>query len=116
MVKVGGGSLERMEVDAEIMVSVFWRPNGLSETVRDEVEKNNFIALPGEWDTGVYLALETVYPNSGEFGEVFYSNVSRAGLLIRIRYVSRAGAGLGVLHLFNLASGGLLISEECFIE
>ena len=41
------------------------------------------------------LALETVYPNLGEFGEGFYSNVSRAGLLIRIRYVSRGWGRVG---------------------
>ena len=41
------------------------------------------------------LALETVYPNLGEFGEGFYSNVSRAGLLIRIRYVSGGWGGVG---------------------
>ena len=40
------------------------------------------------------LALDIVYPNSGELGEEFYSNDSRAGLLIRIRCVS-GGWGRG---------------------
>ena len=46
---VGGGSLERMKTDAETMVSVFWCRMDSQETVWDEVEKNSFIALPGEW-------------------------------------------------------------------
>ena len=41
------------------------------------------------------LALEIVYSNSGELGEEFYSNDSRAGLLIKNRYVS-GGWGRGV--------------------
>ena len=38
-------------------------------------------------------------PNPGGFGEEFYSNGSRAGLLVRIRVCARP-------VLFNLASGG----------
>ena len=39
-------------------------------------------------------------PNPGGFGEEFYSNSSRVGLLIRLGCVQ-------VLHSFNLVSGNL---------
>lgn len=51
---------------------------------------------------------KTVCPNTGGFGEVFYSKGSRAGLLIRMRMC---------VEPFNPTSGGLLISfcgSQCY--
>ena len=57
--------------------------------LRDRVlcgaEKNNVIALPGKGGHNRLMPLKTVCPNLGGFGEEFYSNDSRVGLLIRIR-------------------------------
>ena len=65
---VGGGSLERMKTDAETMVSVFWCRMDSQETVWDEVEKNSFIALPGEWGhRSGPLPLKTVKTNTNSF-------------------------------------------------
>ena len=50
-----------------------------------EVEKISFIALPGKGGHIGLMPLKTVCPNPGGFGEEFYSNGSRVGLLIRIR-------------------------------
>ena len=94
-------------------------PNQISETVLGEVEKNSFIALPGEGGHSGLLPSKTVCPDSGGFDEEFYSNCSRVGLLIRL-------GGIQGLHssdlvsgnlldelLWLLASGGLLWYEEC---
>ena len=48
------------------------------------VEKNSFIALPGKGVHSRVLALKTMYPHLGGFGEKFYSKGSRVGLLRRI--------------------------------
>ena len=69
----------------------------------DEVEKNNFIALPGKGGRSGLLPSKTVCPNPGGFGEEFYSNRSRVGLLIRLGCVQG-------LHSFNLVSGNILMS------
>ena len=89
--------------------------------VLGEVEKNNFIALPGKGGHSGLVTLKTVCPNLGGFGEEFYSNGSRAGLLIRLGCVQGLHSfNLASGHLlmsfsvsFNLASGGLLWNEEC---
>ena len=57
----------------------------LGDRVLDEVEKNSFIALPGKGGHSRLMPLKTVCPNLEGFGEEFYSNGSRVGLLIRIR-------------------------------
>lgn len=49
-----------------------------------EKEKNSFIALAGKEGHRRLVTLKTVCPNLEGFGEEFYSNRSRAGLLIRI--------------------------------
>ena len=54
-----------------------------------EVEKNSFIALTGKGGHSRLVPSKTVCPNLGGFGEEFYSNGSRAGLLVRLRV--RAG-------------------------
>ena len=69
-----------------------------------EVEKNSFIALSGKGERSELGPSKTVCPNLGGFGEEFYRNGSRAGLLIRIRVCVQG------LHSFNLVSGGLLMS------
>ena len=73
-----------------------------------EVEKNSFIALPGKEGHSELelLPSKTVLPRAGEFGEEFYSNGSRAGLLLRLGCVQG-------LCSFNLAAGDLLWNEEC---
>ena len=54
-----------------------------------EVEKNSFIALPSKGGHSGLVPWKTVCPNLGGFGEEFYSNGSRAGLLTRL-HVCRA--------------------------
>ena len=67
-----------------------------------EVEKNSFIALPAKGRHGRLVFLQTVCCNLGGFGEKFYSDGSRLGLL-RINVCAGPAS-------FNLASGGLLMS------
>ena len=78
---------------------------GAKSNLRDralgEVEKNSFIALPGKGGHSRLLPSKTMCPNPGEFGEEFYGNGSRVGMLIRSRCVQG-------LHSFNLISGNLL--------
>ena len=84
-----------------------------------EVEKNSFIALPGRGGHSGLMPLKTVYPNLGGYGEEFYSNGSRVGLLIRIRVCAHSFnliSGSLLMSFpgsFNLDSGGLLWNEEC---
>ena len=59
--------------------------SNLGDRVLGEVEKNNFIALPGKGGCSGLVPLKTVCPNPGGFGEEFYSDGSRVGLLISIR-------------------------------
>ena len=59
--------------------------SNLGDRVLGEVEKNSFIALPGKGGNSRLMPLKIACPNPGGFGENFYSNGSRAGLLIRIR-------------------------------
>ena len=73
------------DFDAENIASVHRCLLNLRDRVLDEVEKNSFIALPGKGGHSRLMPLKTVCPNPGRFGEGFYSNGSRAGLLIRIR-------------------------------
>ena len=47
--------------------------------------EKSFIALPGKGGHRWLMPWETVCPILGKFGEKFYSNGSRAGLLIRLR-------------------------------
>ena len=55
--------------------------SNLGDQVSGEVGKNSFIALPGKGRHNGLLLLKTVCPNPGEFGEEFYDNDSRVGLL-----------------------------------
>ena len=95
--------------------------SNLRDRVLGEVEKNSFIALPGKGGTQRAHAWKTACPNLGGFSEEFYSNGSRAGLLIRFECVQGLHSfNLVSGHLlmsfsgsFNLASGGLLWNEEC---
>ena len=66
------------------------------------VEKNSFVTLPGKGGHSRLLPLKTV-SHPGGFGKEFYSNGSRAGLLIRLGCVQG-------LYFFNLISGNLLMS------
>ena len=79
---------------------------GAKSNIRDrvlgEVEKNSYIAFPGKGGHSRLLPSKTMCPNLGEFGEGFYSNSSRVGLLTRLGCVQR-------LHSLRLVSGGLLI-------
>ena len=59
--------------------------SNLGDKVLDEVEKNSFIALSGKGGHSRLMPLRTVCPHLGGSGEEFYSNSSRAGLLIRIK-------------------------------
>ena len=59
--------------------------SNLGDRVLGEVEKNSFIALPGKEGHSGLMPLKSVCPNLGGFGEEFYSNGSRAELLIRVR-------------------------------
>ena len=76
-------------------------PN-LGDRVFSEVEKNIFIALPGKGRHSQLLPSKNVCPSAGGFGEEFYSNTSRVGLLIKLGLVQD-------LHSINLASGAPLI-------
>ena len=59
-------------------------PNQIQDRVLGEVEKHSFIALPSEGDTaGCHPQNSVCHPE--RFGDEFYSNGSRAVLLIRIR-------------------------------
>lgn len=61
-------------------------PNQIPDRVLGEVEKHSSIALPSEGDTaGCHPQNSVSHPE--RFGEEFYSNGSRAVLLIRIRCV-----------------------------
>ena len=80
----------------------------LTDRIQGEGEKNSFIALPGKEGHSILMPSKTVCPNTGGFGEVFYSKGSRAGLLIRMRMC---------VEPFNPTSGGLLISfcgSQCY--
>ena len=57
----------------------------LTGRVLGEAKQNSFIALPGKEGHRRIMTLKTVCPNLEGFGEEFYSNGSRAELLIRIR-------------------------------
>ena len=64
--------------------------SNLRDRVLGEVEKNIFIALSGKGGCSRPLPLKTVCLNPEGFHEEFYSNGSRAGLLIRIRVCAGA--------------------------
>ena len=95
--------------------------SNLGDRVWGEVEKNSFIALPGIGRHSGLVPLKTVCSNPGGFGEEFYSNCSRLGLLIRLECVQgqhsfnlvSGGLLMSFSGSFNLASGGLLWNEEC---
>ena len=53
----------------------------LGNRVLGEAEMNNIIVLPGKGGHSGLMPLKTLCPNQGEFGEEFYSNGSRVGLL-----------------------------------
>ena len=57
----------------------------LRDRVLGEIEKNSFIVLPVKGRHSGLMPLKTVCPNLGGFGQEFYSNGSRAELLIRVR-------------------------------
>ena len=57
--------------------------SNLRDRVSGEVEKNRFIALPGKGGHSRLLPSKTMCPRLRGFGEEFYSNCSRVGLLIR---------------------------------
>ena len=59
--------------------------SNLADRILGEVEKKSFIALPGKGGHSRLIPLKAVCPNLGGFGVEFYSNGSRARLLIRIR-------------------------------
>lgn len=77
--------------------------SNLIDRVLGEVEKNSFIALPSKGGHSGPVSFKTVCPNLGGFGEEFYSNGSRAELLIR----------LGCVHFFNLTSHDLWMNFSC---
>ena len=84
--QAGQRRVRASEIDAENSASVHGIESNLRDRVLSEVlEKNSFIALPGKGGHSGLVPLKTVCPNLGGFGEEFYSNGSRAGLLIRIR-------------------------------
>ena len=74
--------------------------SNLGDRVLGEVEKNSFIALPGKDGYSRLLPSKTMCRNPAEFGEEFYGNGSRVGLLIRLGCVQG-------LHSFNLILGNL---------
>ena len=74
--------------------------SNLGDRVLGEAEKNSFIVLPGKAGHSRLLPLKTVCPHPAGFGEEFYTNSSRVGLLIRLGCVQG-------LHSFNLVSGNL---------
>ena len=57
----------------------------LEDRVLGKVEKNSFIALPGKGGHSALIPLKTVSPIPEGFCEEFYSNGSKAGLLVRNR-------------------------------
>ena len=61
--------------------------SNLRDRVLGEVEKKSFIALPGKRGTQKTPASNALCPNLERFGEEFYSNGSRVGLLIRLTYM-----------------------------
>ena len=75
--------------------------SNLGDRVLGEVEKHSFIALPGKGRHSRLPPSKTVCPHPGGFGEEFYSNGSRVGLLTRLGCVQG-------LHPFNFVSGNLL--------
>ena len=50
-----------------------------------EAEGNSFISLPGKGGHSGFLPSKTTCPHLGGFGEGFYSNSLRVGLLTRLR-------------------------------
>ena len=95
--------------------------SNLRDRVLGEVEKDSFIAFPGKGLHSGLVPPKIVCPNPGGFGEEFYSNSSRVGLLTRLGCVpglhsSNLVSGnilMGFSGSFSLASGGLLWYEEC---
>ena len=57
----------------------------LGDRVLGKVERNSSIALSGKGVHCELVPLKTVCPHREGYGEEFYSNGSRVGLLIRIR-------------------------------
>ena len=94
-----------------------------SYRVLDEIEKNNFIVLPGKGGPSELLPLRTVCPHIEGLGKELYSSSSRAILLIRLGCAQSLHPLIWpqVISLmsfsgpFNLASSGLLWSEEFYI-
>ena len=79
--------------------------SNLGDRVLGEAEKNSFIVLPGKAGHSRLLPLKTVCPHPAGFGEEFYTNSSRVGLLIRLGCVQG-------LHSFNLVSGNLFSLQK----
>ena len=75
--------------------------SNLRDRVLGEVEKNSFIGLPGKERHSRLLLSKIMCSNLGGFGEEFYSNHSRVGLLIRLGCVQG-------LYYFNLLSDNLM--------
>ena len=67
--------------------------------------KNSFIALPGKGGHSGLLPFKTALPTREDLVRSFYTNSSRAGLLIRLECVQG-------LRFFNLVSGDLLWNGE----
>ena len=96
----------------------------LKDRALGEVEKKSFIALPGKGGHSGAVPLKTLCPSSGGFGEGFYRNGSRAGLLVRIRVCAGPAflsSGLRrspdeLLWFSRLSNCDLLWNEECFIK
>ena len=59
----------------------------LRNSVLGEVEKNNFIALPGKDGHNGFLHLKMMCPNPVEFAEEFYCKVSRVGFVLRLAFM-----------------------------
>ena len=73
--------------DAKSSGSVYWRKLHLGDRVLGEVEKKNFIALPGKGRHSRFVPLKILCPNLTGFEEEFYSNGSRVYLLIRLEWI-----------------------------
>ena len=57
----------------------------LKDRVLGEVEKNNFIVLPGTGGHSGLMTSKTVCPHPGDLVRIFIAQVQRVRLIIRIR-------------------------------
>ena len=87
--------------------------SNLRDRVLGEVEKNIFSALPGKGGCSGFVPQKLCPLSQRRFGEEFYSNGSRVGLLIKIRVSFNLSSG-GLLMSFSMLSNcDLLWNEEC---